>query len=111
MWQAETGWHDCSVIDYIMLLCEWNMTGLFRETRLEEVGRRSEPSTASPNPTAATTTATNASSKKDLFQRKKTNRSYYYIDYRHFVNVVKYKIYLIGKQIETEVRAVSLVTD
>ncbi|KNC97721.1 transcription factor TFIIE subunit TFA1 [Spizellomyces punctatus DAOM BR117] len=36
--------------------------------------------------------------------QRKINRSYYYIDYKHFVDVVKWKIYKIGKMIEKEVQ-------
>ncbi|TPX60300.1 hypothetical protein PhCBS80983_g01849 [Powellomyces hirtus] len=37
-------------------------------------------------------------------QQRKISRSYYYIDYKLFVDVVKWKIYKIGKMIEKEVQ-------
>ncbi|KAJ3162677.1 hypothetical protein HDU86_003650 [Geranomyces michiganensis] len=37
-------------------------------------------------------------------QQRKINRTYYYIDYKVFVDVVKWKIYKIGKMIEKEVQ-------
>ncbi|KAL5037972.1 hypothetical protein RTP6_005335 [Batrachochytrium dendrobatidis] len=61
------------------------------ETRWEEVQLK-ERSDAQPHTKAF----------KDKLKRSK---SYYYIDYRQFVNVVKYKIYKIGKMIEKEVEA------
>ncbi|KAJ3189128.1 hypothetical protein HDU85_002753 [Gaertneriomyces sp. JEL0708] len=36
--------------------------------------------------------------------QRKVNKSYYYIDYKQFVDVVKWKIYKIGKMIEKEVQ-------
>ncbi|KAJ3008416.1 hypothetical protein HKX48_008545 [Thoreauomyces humboldtii] len=37
-------------------------------------------------------------------QQRKINRQYYYIDYKLFVDVVKWKIFRIGKMIEKEVQ-------
>ncbi|KAI9091539.1 hypothetical protein DFS34DRAFT_323564 [Phlyctochytrium arcticum] len=40
----------------------------------------------------------------DSRPQRKISRSYYYIDYKHFVDVVKFRIYRIGKIIEKEVQ-------
>ena len=40
---------------------------------------------------------------KDGRERKKIARSYYYIDYQHLINAVKYRIYKIGKSMEESV--------
>ncbi|KAJ3285187.1 hypothetical protein HK104_009605 [Borealophlyctis nickersoniae] len=40
---------------------------------------------------------------KEHRERRRISKSHYYIDYKHFVNVVKYKIYKIGKMIQQEV--------
>jgi transcription initiation factor TFIIE subunit alpha len=41
--------------------------------------------------------------KKEYKERRKINRTYYYIDYARAVNVIKLKIYKIGKMIDKEV--------
>ncbi|KAJ1343104.1 hypothetical protein BSLG_002130 [Batrachochytrium salamandrivorans] len=61
------------------------------ETRWEEVVLKERPD-AQPHT-------------KAFRDKLKRSKSYYYIDYRHFVNVVKFKIYKIGKMIEKEVEA------
>jgi transcription initiation factor TFIIE subunit alpha len=41
--------------------------------------------------------------KKEFKERRKNNRTYYYIDYARAVNVIKLKIFKIGKMIDNEV--------
>ncbi|KAL2914847.1 hypothetical protein HK105_205589 [Polyrhizophydium stewartii] len=73
------------------------MMGMLKvETRMEEVGRsRAE--------IAAAQAEGKTSLPKATKERMKRMRTYYYIDYRQFVNIVKYKMYQIGKSIEKRV--------
>ncbi len=40
--------------------------------------------------------------------QKTVNRTYYYIDFVMFVNVVKYKLYMMKKQLESQLKSVVL---
>ena len=65
------------------------------KTRLEEVAPAKPKTDSQP--------LLGPNGKPLLKERFKRHRSYYYIDYKLFVNVVKYKIYMIGKNIGKDV--------
>ncbi|KAI8925201.1 hypothetical protein BC831DRAFT_401466 [Entophlyctis helioformis] len=69
------------------------------ETRWVDIPR--DPSKGPPPPPPPTSSSSTAK----VSNRYRRSQMIYYIDYRYFINAVKYKIYYIGKSIQKEVEA------